>query len=97
MNRVNSRNDFGHDASTINIVMAIIIIIMALRMHSVACLLQHIKTSISCTCTYYSVLETTLSIRAVSKQLRKGTSAHFKCEKLSAKPYQSKVANLFPF
>jgi len=27
MNRVNSRNDFGHDGSTINIVMAIIIII----------------------------------------------------------------------
>jgi len=26
MNRVNSRNDFGHDDSTINIVMAIIII-----------------------------------------------------------------------
>ena len=29
MNRVNSRNDFGHDDSTINIVMAIIIIIDA--------------------------------------------------------------------
>ena len=28
MNRVNSRNDFGHDDSTINIVMAIIIIII---------------------------------------------------------------------
>ena len=28
MNRVNSRNDFGHDDSTINIVMAIIIIIV---------------------------------------------------------------------
>ena len=28
MNRVNSRNDFGHDYSTINIVMAIIIIII---------------------------------------------------------------------
>ena len=28
MNRVNSRNDFGHDDSTINIVMAIIIIIL---------------------------------------------------------------------
>ena len=27
MNRVNSRNDFGHDDSTINIVMAIIIIV----------------------------------------------------------------------
>ena len=27
MNRLNSRNDFGHDDSTINIVMAIIIII----------------------------------------------------------------------
>ena len=27
MNRVNSRNDFGHDDSTINIVMAIVIII----------------------------------------------------------------------
>ena len=27
MNRVNSRNDFGHDDSTINIVVAIIIII----------------------------------------------------------------------
>ena len=28
MNRVNSRSDFGHDDSTINIVMAIIIIII---------------------------------------------------------------------
>jgi len=28
MDRVNSRNDFGHDDSTINIVMAIIIIII---------------------------------------------------------------------
>jgi len=28
MNRVNSRNDFGHDDSTINIVVAIIIIII---------------------------------------------------------------------
>ena len=28
MNRVNSRDDFGHDDSTINIVMAIIIIII---------------------------------------------------------------------
>ena len=28
MNRVNSRNDFGHDESTIKIVMAIIIIII---------------------------------------------------------------------
>jgi len=28
MNRVNSRNDFGHDDSTINIVMAIIITII---------------------------------------------------------------------
>jgi len=30
MNRVNSRNDFGHDDSTINIVMAIIIIIITI-------------------------------------------------------------------
>ena len=28
MNRVNSRNDFGHDDSTINIVMAVMIIII---------------------------------------------------------------------
>ena len=28
MNRVNSRNDFGHDDSTINIVIAIIIIFL---------------------------------------------------------------------
>ena len=31
MNRVNSRNDFGHDDSTINIVMAIIIIIIIIK------------------------------------------------------------------
>ena len=31
MNRVNSRNDFGHDDSTINIVTAIIIIILYKR------------------------------------------------------------------
>ena len=30
MNQVNSRNDFGHDDSTINIVMAIIIIVVFL-------------------------------------------------------------------
>jgi len=28
MNRVNSRNDFGHDDSTINIVMAIVILLL---------------------------------------------------------------------
>jgi len=31
MNRVNSCNDFGHDDSTINVVMAIIIIIILLH------------------------------------------------------------------
>jgi len=31
MNQVNSRNDSGHDDSTINIVMVIIIIIITLR------------------------------------------------------------------
>ena len=35
MNRVNSRNDFGDDDSTINIVMAIIIIIIPSRTHLV--------------------------------------------------------------
>ena len=49
MNRVNSRNDFGHDDSTINIVMAIvIIIILAVNVASV-CLLDttvsHAKTA----------------------------------------------------
>ena len=39
MNRVNSRNDFGHDDSTINIVLVIIIIIIIISiiiLHSVA-------------------------------------------------------------
>jgi len=37
MNRVNSRNDFGHDDSTINIVLVIIIIISSIIiLHSVA-------------------------------------------------------------
>jgi len=31
MNRVNSRNDFGHDDSTVNIVMAIIVIIITIE------------------------------------------------------------------
>jgi len=31
MNRMNCRNDFGHDDSTINIVMAIIIIIIIIN------------------------------------------------------------------
>jgi len=31
MNRVNSRNDFGHDDSTVNIVMAIIVIIIIIE------------------------------------------------------------------
>jgi len=38
MNRVNSRNNFGHDDSTINIVMAIIIIIVV----ELSC--QHVAT-----------------------------------------------------
>jgi len=40
MNRVNSRNDFGHDDSTINIVMAIIIIIIIMTCwwNSVTCM-----------------------------------------------------------
>jgi len=33
---VNSRNDFGHDDSTINIVMAIIIIIIIILSYNVA-------------------------------------------------------------
>ena len=33
MNRVNSRNDFGHDDSTINTVMAIIVIIIIFLAH----------------------------------------------------------------
>ena len=32
MNRVNSRNDFGHDDSSVNIVVAIIIIIIIIIM-----------------------------------------------------------------
>ena len=41
MNRVNSRNDFGHDDSTINIVMAIIIIIIIKRRVSVCPVARH--------------------------------------------------------
>ena len=41
MNRVNSRNDFGHDDSTINIVMAIMIIII----NAHACAYQISKSS----------------------------------------------------
>ena len=37
MNWVNSRNDFGHDDSTINIVMAIIIIIIIITKSKAAC------------------------------------------------------------
>ena len=33
INRVNSRNDFGHDDSTINIVMAIIIVLLLTSYH----------------------------------------------------------------
>ena len=41
MNLVNSRNDFGHDDSTMNVVVAIIIIIISImamnRRHEKAC------------------------------------------------------------
>jgi len=40
MNRLNSRSDFGHDDSTINIVMAIIIIIIITSFGISAKLLQ---------------------------------------------------------
>jgi len=39
MNRVNSRNDFGYGDSTINIVMAIIIIIICSLQQHATCLL----------------------------------------------------------
>ena len=42
MNRVNSRNDFGHDASTINIVMAIIINIIIIIISTPAVLGRHL-------------------------------------------------------
>ena len=40
MNRVNSRNDFGHDDSTINIVMVIIIIIIIIEENSIFSLIR---------------------------------------------------------
>ena len=43
MNRVNSRNDFGHDDSTINIVMAIIIIIIIISTAIVILSVQHFR------------------------------------------------------
>jgi len=43
MNRVNSRNDFGHDDSTINIVMAIIIIIIIIKTTA-----YHMTQTINC-------------------------------------------------
>jgi len=39
MNRVKSRNDFGHDDSTINIVMAIIIIVITVTFQAASLLL----------------------------------------------------------
>jgi len=47
MNRVNSRNDFGHDDSTINIVVAIIIIIIILAHQHKACRQLKIKQEIT--------------------------------------------------
>jgi len=46
MNRVNSRNDFGHDDSTINIVMAIIIIIITYYFLPVSVLPQQPSASV---------------------------------------------------
>jgi len=37
MNRVNSRNDFSHDASTINIITVFIIIIIIIDAAGIAC------------------------------------------------------------
>ena len=50
MNRVNSRNDFGHDDSTINIVMAIIIIIKSIPGHLGSRLMNssHFNTQSGC-------------------------------------------------
>jgi len=41
MNQMNSRNDFGHDDSTINIVMAIIIIISNIALKTFEQLVQY--------------------------------------------------------
>jgi len=49
MNRVNSRNDFGHDDSTINIVMAINIIIIIAGVDEEYCRpLQHSARCVFC-------------------------------------------------
>ena len=54
MNRVNSRNDFGHDDSTIHIVMAIIIIIIIIIIYEwlVCCGRQLLKSGrrVECKC-----------------------------------------------
>ena len=47
MNRVNSRNDFGHDDSTINIVIAIIVIIIIIVKKAECCLLHHFHDTVS--------------------------------------------------
>jgi len=50
MNRVNSRNDFGHDDSTVNIVMAIIIIISIITYDACVCVRHTDCTTVDCRC-----------------------------------------------
>jgi len=49
MNRVNSRNDFGHDDSTVNIVMAIIIISI-ITYDACVCVRHTDCTTVDCRC-----------------------------------------------
>ena len=63
MNRVNSRNDFGHDDSTIDIVMAIVIIIIIIIIISFLTLGRYVPEGVLKL--RYTKLRTDLSVRAV--------------------------------
>jgi len=79
MNRVNSRNDFGHDDSTINIVMAIIIIIILPNPNALVAVSKGMRAVKLCT---NNIFQTTLAAIRKEHTMREfqTTSTQQKCD-----------------
>jgi len=77
MNRVNSRNDFGHDDSTINIAMAIIIIIITLGAENLALITAGInRPKRTLTQLQAVMLKTAACVKAVQQRLQQVVDSH---------------------
>ena len=86
MNRVNSRNDFGHDDSTLNIVIAIIIIIILPNPNALVAVSKGMRAVKLCT---NKILQTTLAAICKEHAMREfqTASTQQKCDTTICMPF----------